>query len=62
MKRKLIVIAATVLALGATAARADNNYVFDDPYWKQQESTRAVQPTVAPEAEGKYDLVDKYIN
>jgi hypothetical protein len=62
MKRNLIAIAATVLALGANAALADNNYVFDDPYWKQAEGTRAVQPTSAPEAEGKYDLVDKYIN
>jgi hypothetical protein len=36
MVKKLVLTVAAGLALGATGAFADNNYVFDDPYWKQQ--------------------------
>ena len=35
MKRNLIAIAAVGLALSANAAFADNNWAFDDAYWKQ---------------------------
>lgn len=68
MKRSLIAIAAAVFALAANAAVADNNYVFDDPYWKQAEGSqsvhdaRMVQDTQPIESQGKYDAVDKYIN
>jgi hypothetical protein len=60
MKRKLIAIAAVGLAIGATAAFADNNYTFDDAYWKQSQSVQAVQSTQSTETKGKYDQVDRY--
>jgi hypothetical protein len=59
--RNLIV--ASVIALGATAAHADNNWAFDDAYWKQQEtiqSVQSIQSAQAGEATGRYDLVDRY--
>jgi hypothetical protein len=58
MKRNLI--AAVLLALGANVALADNNWAFDDAYWKQQETIQSVQSTQAGEATGRYDLVDRY--
>jgi hypothetical protein len=51
---------AAVLALGTTAAFADNNYTFDDAYWKQAQATQSVQPTESAQTQGKYDLVDRY--
>ncbi|HSD54418.1 MAG TPA: hypothetical protein VLC47_09640 [Burkholderiales bacterium] len=62
MKRNLIAVVAAALALGTTAALADNNYVFDDPYWKQAETIVAVQSTSTESApmRSKYDLVDNY--
>lgn len=56
--RKLF--AAAAIALGATAAHADNNWAFDDAYWKQQETIRLVQSAQAAEAQGRYDLVDRF--
>jgi hypothetical protein len=60
MKRNLIAVAAAVLALGTTAAFADNNYTFDDPYWKKAESIGSVQPMQATESRGKYSQVDDF--
>jgi hypothetical protein len=60
MKRNLIGLAAVALALVANAAVADNNYVFDDPYWKQAEITVSVQPMQATESRGKYSQVDDF--
>lgn len=64
MKRSLIAIAAAALALGTTVVRADNNFTFDDPYWKRSEtahSFRSVQAEpAAPQVRGPYDLVDNY--
>ena len=51
---------AAALALGTTAAFADNNYAFDDAYWKQGQSAPSVQATGSAEAQGKYDQVDRY--
>jgi hypothetical protein len=48
---------AAVLALGTTAAFADNNWSFDDAYWKQAPAVQSIQST---ETQGKYDLVDRY--
>ncbi len=65
MKRNLIGLAAVALALVANAALADNNYVFDDPYWKQAEivtSVQSVQSTDSTPMRSKYDLVDNYNN
>jgi hypothetical protein len=66
MKLKLIAIVATALTLGATAAVADNNYVFDDPYWKRAETVQAVQPTQSALSMGetinKYEHVDGFNN
>lgn len=61
MKRTLTGLAAIALALVANAAVADNNYTFDDPYWKQAEASVSVQPTTSAEAtRGKYSLVDDF--
>jgi hypothetical protein len=53
-------ILAAALALGTTAAFADNNYAFDDAYWKQGQSIQSVQTDRSDEARGRYDQVDRY--
>ncbi|MFO1361200.1 MAG: hypothetical protein U1F45_01805 [Burkholderiales bacterium] len=58
MIRKTLI--AAVLALGTTAAFADNNYTFDDAYWKQGGTIQSVQSTQATESQGRYDQVDRY--
>jgi polyisoprenoid-binding protein YceI len=60
MKRNLIGLAAVALALVANAAVADNNYTFDDAYWKRAEITVSVQPMQATESRGKYSDVDDF--
>jgi len=63
MKRNLIAIAAVGLALGANAAFADNNWAFDDAYWKQAQSVpsaQSVQPTQSARTQGSYDFVNQY--
>jgi hypothetical protein len=65
MKRNLIGLAAVALALAANAALADNNYVFDDAYWKQAEIVVSVQSTesiASTPLRAKYDHVDGYNN
>ena len=58
MIRKTIL--AAVLALGTTAAFADNNWAFDDAYWKQAPSVQSVQATQATPAKSDYDFVNQY--
>lgn len=58
MKRNLI--AAALLLLGSNVVLADNNWAFDDAYWKQQETIQSVQSAQAGETAGRYDLVDRY--
>lgn len=62
MKRNLIRLAAIALALVANASVADNNYVFDDAYWKRSESTstQLALPMASTESRGKYSLVDDF--
>jgi hypothetical protein len=60
MKRNLIAIAAVGLALGANAAFADNNWAFDDAYWKQAPAVQSVQATQSAPAKGDYDFVNQY--
>ena len=63
MKRYLIAIAALGLVLGANAAFADNNWAFDDAYWKAPETVGAVKaPEVRTPAteHGPYYLVDDF--
>jgi hypothetical protein len=60
MKRNLIGLVAVALGLVANAALADNNYTFDDAYWKQAEIVVSVQPMQATESRGKYSDVDDY--
>lgn len=58
MSRNLI--AAVALSLFAGAALADNNFAFDDAYWKRAETASAM-PTVEIAVERtNYDLVDRY--
>jgi hypothetical protein len=58
MIRKAILAAA--LALGTTAAFADNNWAFDDAYWKQAQGTPSVQTEQSVPARGSYDFVNQY--
>jgi hypothetical protein len=63
MKRNLIAIAAVGLALGANATFADNNWAFDDAYWKQAQGTpfvQSAQTTQSAPAKGDYDFVNQY--
>ena len=64
MKRKLIAIAALGFVLGDNVAFADNNWAFDDPYWKAPETVGAVKaPEVRAPATGEhspYYLVDDF--
>jgi hypothetical protein len=60
MKRTLTGLAAIALALVANAAVADNNYVFDDPYWKQAEIALSVQSMESTQSRGKYSHVDDF--
>ena len=60
MKRNLIAVAALGLALGANAAFADNNWAFDDAYWKQAPSVQSTQTTQSVPAKGNYDFVNQY--
>ena len=60
MKRNLIAIAAVGLTLGASAAVADNNFAFDDAYWKQAPSVQSAQATQSVPAKGEYDFVNQY--
>jgi hypothetical protein len=60
MKRNLIAIATLGLALGANAAFADNNWAFDDAYWKQAPSVQSAQTTQSVPAKGNYDFVNQY--
>jgi len=53
-------ILAAVLALGTTAAFADNNWAFEDAYWKQAQGTVSVQSNQTTETSGKYDQVDRF--
>ena len=53
-------ILAAVLALGTTAAFADNNWAFDDAYWKQAPSVQSVQAPQSVPAQGNYDFVNQY--
>jgi hypothetical protein len=58
MIRKTIVAAA--LALGTTAAFADNNWAFDDAYWKQAQAVQSAQSTQSTPAKSDYDFVNRY--
>jgi hypothetical protein len=60
MKRNLIAVAALGLALGTNVALADNNWAFDDAYWKQGQAVQSVQATESAAIEGRYDQVDRY--
>ena len=61
MKRNLIAIVAAALALGATAVKADNDYIFADVFWKQ-ETTQEFRAVTQEVQAGEYDLVDNYAN
>ena len=63
MKRNLIAITAVGLAFGANVALADNNWAFDDAYWKQAQgsaSVQSVRTTQSAPAQGNYDFVNQY--
>jgi hypothetical protein len=64
MKRYVIAIAALGFVLGANAAFADNNWAFDDAYWKAPETVGAVKaPEIGAPTAGErspYYLVDDF--
>jgi hypothetical protein len=62
MKRNLIAVVAAALALGTTAAFADNNYTFDDAYWKQSEGSQTVHAMPSIEVKRSYEHVDGFNN
>ncbi len=64
MKTALVLLAGAAAALSVSAARADNNFPFDDPYWKRAESvhgTAAVHAETRPvQSNRSYDHVDNF--
>lgn len=60
MLKRTLIVAATLVAAQSGAALADNNWAFDDAYWKQGETVQSVQSTQATVAQGRYDQVDRY--
>jgi hypothetical protein len=62
MKRTLIALALSGLALGANVAVADWNDFTIDPYWQRNEATSVVAAEGAQEAtqSRKYEQVDGY--
>ena len=64
MKTTLVALAGAIAALSVSAARADNNFAFDDPYWKRAESVHGIAAvhaeTQPAQSRGAYDLVDNY--
>jgi hypothetical protein len=60
MKRNLTAVAAIALAVLSNAAMADNNFTFDDAYWKRAESTSYIQPAASTETRSKYSHVDDF--
>lgn len=61
MRSSLITIAiATCMTLGTTAAFADNNWAFDDAYWKQPTMAASAPAAQSDEIRGPYDQVDRY--
>ena len=66
MKRTTLLLA-IVAVLGSPIALADNNYAFDDAYWKRPiERTEAVPASgsdaMGAESERPYDFVNKFNN
>ena len=60
-------LAAIVAVLGSPLALADNNYTFDDAYWKRPIDRTDVVPAsgsdaMGPASERPYDFVNKYNN
>jgi hypothetical protein len=58
MKRNLIAVATTVLALGANVALAQDQ--FQDSYWKQLNTVQSVQGTSAGESRSDFSFVDRH--
>lgn len=68
MFKRTLIVAAAVLAAQSGVALADNNYVFDDPYWKNPVRTGAATSYQGGESNAvnaqfaKYKQVDGYNN
>jgi hypothetical protein len=64
MLKRTLVIAAAVIAAQSGAALADNNWAFDDSYWKdpaRSGSATSLQTSNTVNAQfGKYIQVDGY--
>ena len=60
MKRYLIAIAALGLVLGATRALADNNWAFDDTYWKEPPTVKALGAEQPTPVHSPYYQVDEF--
>jgi hypothetical protein len=68
MFKRTLIVAAAVLATQSGVALADNNYVFDEPYWKNPVRTGAATSVQSTDANAvnaqfaKYKQVDGYNN
>ena len=60
MKRYLIAIAALGLVFGATRALADNNWAFDDAYWKEPPTVKALRAEQPTPVHSPYYQVDDF--
>ena len=53
-------VSAACFTVCTTAALADNNWAFDEAYWKQPSTAGAARATQSDEVRGPYDQVDRY--
>ncbi len=62
MKRSLIALLTFSSIATSAAVQADNNYVFDDPYWKRPvDRTQAMSATHAERGQqDRYDFLTRY--
>lgn len=63
MLKRTLVLAFAVLAAHSAAAFADNNWSFDDPYWKSPAASGSMTtyaPSAASAQFAKYQQVDGF--
>ncbi len=63
--KRILIVAAAVLAAQSGAVLADNNWAFDDPFWSREPALQRVEHTSyiagqMNDAFKKYEQVDGY--